>query len=489
MKLLLFLSLAFLSMISYGQLKLSPKAQNPTVIAANQYLTGIDKPKDQATAITLYQQAAQEGDAKAMNALGILYKEGIGTKADRNLAISWLTKAGQLGYAKSWYNLGLIYKDATNEKERDFAKAYDCFSKAADLGDEQSVYAKAYLLYKGLGVAQNYSEAAKLFADGSYKGRPNSMYFFGLCLRNGYGIEANGDSAKFYLEKAAKKGYSQAELELASLTAENSNEQAKALAAKVQQQFMPSKPGSLNQYKRIDTDIQADAIEGKYDGYIIKYDWSGKHAVASSTLHLTIAFQDSVLIGSWNEEGTDAAVPLQASLTLSSILFKNTSYRRVDHYSPQRAVPYDFKEAKLQWIKKGDSVFLAGTIQMFSPDRNEPQKPMYISLVRPSSDSVNKTLIALKNEEGKSINIGKTLVAYPNPFNTILTVDFDLKKGDHVQTQLLTLDGKLVYNNAAGYLSAGHYRLPIKPQPLSAGAYLLRIQCGSESKTIKVIKF
>ena len=56
---------------------------NKNLIEARQYLTGIGKPKDEARALSIYQECINAGSAKAMNALGIIYKEGIGIKADR----------------------------------------------------------------------------------------------------------------------------------------------------------------------------------------------------------------------------------------------------------------------------------------------------------------------------------------------------------------------------------------------------------------------
>lgn len=485
--LLLFSVLAFYPL--YAQHQVMPQTLNDERLAeAKAYLTGIGKPKDKAKAFSIYSEIAAAGDPKAMNALGIIYKEGIGVKVDKSQAIDWLIKAGKAGYAESWYNLGLIYKDATSKKERDFEKAYTYFSLAADMKDPQSVYAKAYMLYKGLGCAQNYGQSARLFAQGARLGRPNSMYFYGLCFRNGYGVEENTDSARYWLTQAALKGYRMAVTELATPTSENSDKQARALAISVDNKIRTAKNNELNKFKKLESSIQADRIEGTYEGYVIKYDWSGKHAVSSATLKLVLHYQDGILSGTWTEEmATPTAI--QAVLTPTNLLFRNTAYKRRDHYNQIFPVTYNFDDAKLQWITQGDSVLLAGSIQMFAPVRNEPQKPVYISLVRKASDSTNLEHIAFTSENGSGPLSFNSFAGYPNPFNTSITADFKLEKGAQVQVQLLSLDGKLVYNNRAGYLAPGNYRLPVRPNALKPGNYLLRLMAGTGFKTIKVIKF
>jgi len=61
-----------------------------------------------------------------------------------------------------YYKLAVQYKDGIGVP-MDYRKAYENFSKAAALGDPQSVYAVGYMTYKGLGCNQDYKKAADLF--------------------------------------------------------------------------------------------------------------------------------------------------------------------------------------------------------------------------------------------------------------------------------------------------------------------------------------
>lgn len=459
---------------------------NKYLIEARQYLTGIGKPKDAVRALSIYQECINAGSARAMNALGIIYKEGIGIKADRKKAIELLTQAGNKNYVQGWYNLGLIYKDALIDEERNFSKAFNYFCKAANEGDADSDYMKAYMLYKGLGCTQNYEQAAVLFEKGAILNRANSMYFLGLCLRNGYGVTADTEKAKYWLAKAVEKKHRQATQELYTKSAENSNDEAKALAQQLKAVSVTS-IASLNTYQKLEQNISANSIEGIYEGHIIRYDWSGQHAINSSKLLLDIKYEAGKILGKWIESDS-TIVPLEATLTSKNMLFKNMQYSKTDHYSMFNAMPYNFENAKLQWNQKEGEVYLSGNIQMFSVQRNEPEKPLFIWLKRISTKSSNSNKIAITNEDGSPLILKNDLVAYPNPFDNIITVEFQLKESCNVQTELFTMEGKSIYKNPAGLLKLGNYKLQVQPQQLVAGTYILVLKYGNKSRTTKVVK-
>lgn len=481
--------LAFVALVVSVEMR--GQTQNDVVMdsilqEARQYLTGIGKPKDEAKALSIFRYYAGQGSAKAMNALGIVYKEGTGVKADRETAVEWFTKAGNLGYGKSWYNLGMLYKEAKTPAERNYEKAYEYFCKASSLKDDQGTYAKAYMLYKGLGCIQDYSQAAPLFQLGAQLNRANSMFFWALCLRNGYGVESDPEDATYWLKKASKKGYKAADYELSTTAPENSNTEAKALAQKLRE-AEPNKDATVNSYTKIEHRVPANAIEGVYKGYMVRYDWSGKHAIHSAPLSLELSYIAGKLTGKWIEADT-LIVPIEAILTPRSMVFKHTQYSRTDHYSFQYAVKYEFNDARLKWSHKGDSVFLSGNIQMFSPERNEPEKPMYIALSRSATLNDNAAVIDLVNEDGTALSDNNDLKAWPNPFTKTIAVEFNLRTSCIVQMELLTMEGKVVYQNPAGKLDAGDYMIQVQPKDLPAGTYMLVLKYGDKAKTTKLVK-
>jgi hypothetical protein len=370
----------------------------------------------------------------------------------------------------NYYKLALQFKDG-NGVTMDYAKAYSYFTKAADLGDAQSVYAVGYLQYKGLGCVQDYQKAALAFAQGAKTGKDNSMYFYGLCWRNGYGVVTkNEDSAKYWLNKAAAIGYKQAVKELKMTVGENSNDSANALLQQINNAAIPNKT-TLNQYTKIQQKLpSSEIITGNYTGWLIQYDWSGTHAVSSKKLQFNIIANDNDLTGKWIEDTKDT-VGIKATLSSDSVIFKNTQYHRKDHYSPDTAVLYDFGNARLNLEETNDSVYLAGNVEMFSPERKEPSKPLFVALAR-KVPLVQKLVV-------------KT---YPNPFTSVLNVDFNLPQQAAGEVQLITLTGKLVYRNPAGVLLAGWYSLPVQTGNIANGVYILKLITGNNVTIKKVMK-
>ncbi len=80
------------------------------------------------------------------------------------------------------------------------------------------------------------------------------------------------------------------------------------------------------------------------------------------------------------------------------------------------------------------------------------------------------------------------MLACPNPFGSSLTVDFELTEAAQVTTQITTLQGNVVYNNAAGLLPAGHYTLPIQTHQIAAGYYIAIVKYGKKAFSTKIVK-
>ena len=468
MKRILFLLCAI---IGHSQIQAQPLTIKDTLVLAKQYTSGLLAIKNPGKSLELYTYCANKGDSSAMNAVGIIYQNGIaGVKPDRNKAMEWFTKAANAGYARGWYNIALLYKEI-----RDYTTAYSYLSKGAALQDEPSIYYQGYMQYKGFGCQQDYTAAAKKFARGAALNRPNSMYFYGLCLRNGYGVTANADSANYWLTRASNRGYSMAKDELVMKEPENTTvggELAKKIMAA--QSAMP-KTKTVNKYHKIENRVDVNEVAGTYTGYLLKYDWSGQHTIEANKLTVTLEYDKDSLTGIWKEDDS-LMVPLHAKLNPKALVFRQMRYSKKNHYSPTLPELAILKQANLQLDKIGDSVYLSGNIEQFIPSRNEPSKPLYIALIRTIAS--NKEILVKETP----------LRAYPNPFGSNITIDFELKETCKVTTQLLTMDGKVVYTNPAGTLTAGSYTLPIQTQQIAAGYYTLALRYGNKLRTTKVIK-
>lgn len=397
---------------------------------------------------------------------------------------------------KKYYHLAKQYKDGDGVT-MDYAKAFYYFSQAAALGDAQSEYAVGYMKYKGLGTAQDYALAANLFRQGAYAGRDNSEYFLGLCYRNGYGVMQNEDSAQYWLKKSAALGYKQAILELQSKAPENSNAQAAQLIQKIHNAAIPEQVAP-NQFIAIQPQKpDSSIIAGDYEGYVIQYDWSGKYPVSAKKLQLFLEAslnpsKGGTLVGKWLEENADS-VTVRASLQKDSLVFDSTKYRRKDHYSQTRGIEYDFQNAALNLVRKGDSVYLAGNIYMFSPDRKEPSKPLLVALARTtSSNPTDSSLINKQHNtatDSSNTTAAKLLSVYPNPFTSYINVEFRVNEATEVGIELYNMAGRKVYTKPPQQLARGIYKIRIEPSlQLAQQTYLLRLVFDGGREVIKVIK-
>lgn len=480
----------FLCLFTFGAILLNAQNnENNTsgnqYLQAQQYATGIGAARDISKAIELYTGSAAENNTQAMIALGLLYQQGIQVKMDIPLAVDWFTKAAKQGDPRGWYQLGLLYKDARDKNTRNFQKAYQYFRQAATAGSNDAVYALGYMNYKGIGAPQNYSVAIDQFNKAA--NLPGSMYYLGLCYRNGYGVQKNEAIARQWLQKALNHKFLAARQELDTPLPENSNQAAITEAQNIRQNVRRHF-NTYNQYRKINHNVEAALIEGTYKGSIIRYDWSGAFALSIAPLELEIkADSTGKITGTW-KEADSLVLPLNASLTSDNLVFQNMDYLKKDHYNQRKPLKYQFETATLDWIVQNNQLYLSGTVQMFSPQRNEPEKPLFVSLQKTSPPH------QLLNNNSLSSIVKQPLLkdavhAYPNPFEDVINLNFTLAAPAKVHTSVSTIDGKVLYEHPAEPLSEGRYRLQVKPtQTLAPGIYLLTFRANEQTKVIKVIK-
>jgi TPR repeat protein len=433
-------------------------------------------------AFAIYNQLAAQGNPEAMNGLGLLYSKGVGTAENDQQALSWFQKSAQNGYTGAWYNLALVYKNGLSVPQ-DFVKAYSYYSQGASLNNAMCIYGQGYMLYKGYGCTQDYAQASAFFKRGAALGDEGSYFMLGLCYRNGYGIAVNLDSAKYWLQKAVARGDQRAVTELASSRPENLDLQDVPNlqpAASAQAQPVNLKTG----FKQVKHHLPADKLEGEYQGYSIKFDWSGKHIIGQAGLKLRLKSKDNTLTGEWEEEGQEGTVPLSGTLTDSDVVFNNTTYNRLDHYHLVKPLPVAFKDSHLNLVQSRDTIYLTGTLRLYATEAREPQRPEFMMLIRTG---------ATENSNAGHINAAANtdslhFVAYPNPFSSTINLRYTLKKPDRVSIIVSSvLNGSIVYRKTLGELAAGDYTDPVAfySQP---GSYIVTLQYGNKIKSAIIYK-
>ncbi len=490
--LLLGLSLGGIPIFAQNVIKKAPDSTNMAFIKAKVLLNPKSKYYNPKEGFLIYQQFAQKGNAKAMNGLANLYNNGQGVAVDEAEALKWYLKAAEAGYTIAWYNLGSMYKAGIGTSQN-FEKAYEIFSKGASLKNGSCLYAQGYMLYKGLGVAQNYEKAVQQFQKGVSVHNKSSYYMLGLCFRNGYGITKNADSAKYYLSKAAKGNDKRAIEELQSIEPENSNANFIEPPQPPAQFATPIKL-KAGFKKTIQTVKKNNVIDGNYDGFVIKFDWSGKHIISQTRMQLSLEKNSKgELFGQWQEDGQDL-VYVNAKLTDTALIFNATEQEHKDHYHQKNKLQLTFERAYLNMVQSSDTIYLSGHIKVYSPKAKEPEKERLIMLVRTSAlpnliPTLNNTdLVAKSAEEEKLDELALALKVYPNPFFDNTNVKYTLRTSATV-TIIVTdvLSGKTVSRNQLGFQQSGEYTFPLSV-PSRPGNYVVTLQYNNKLKSLMVIK-
>jgi hypothetical protein len=478
MKLILAIAFVFLLLPGYCQFTSTQMRSKLKEARAN--MNGKMTKYDPKKAFDIFQECADQGNAEALNALGLHYKTGSIVNQDLQKARSYFQQAANKGYSKAFYNLGLTFKNAEGA-DQDFVKAYSYFQQAAESGDPSGWYAQGYMLYKGFGCSQSYSKAVKLFRSGAELGRPSCMYFLGLCYRNGYGVKQHSDSADFWLQKSALKGYQFAGDELITETAENTGLPLKFLdsAKLLQEQVFPK--STISKFKKIEPSIKLSDVGGFYQGYVIQYDWSGETILNVQKVTFSITSNNNnELEGVW-QEAENIIADVKANWSPNGLEFINTQIKKPDHYNRNDNSLIAFKEAKLQQLQKSDSVFLLGTLSLHSIVRNEPEKPSYAILYKISKSSYDsaeyKHVTALANK----------IRVFPNPFRETFNIEFKAEEDGIVSIQLFSIDGKQVYSTSPELLTKGYYNVPVSVT-VKPGNYIVKVIQNKKIKSTQIIK-
>lgn len=113
-------------------------------------------------AVTLYQQAVDEGYGPAMVSLGVLYQEGKGVAQDPDRARQLYEGPAQNGNGRALNNLGLLYVRGSGVAQ-DYGYAAQLFAAATELGVTQAMTNLGVLYENGFGVPLDEARAATLY--------------------------------------------------------------------------------------------------------------------------------------------------------------------------------------------------------------------------------------------------------------------------------------------------------------------------------------
>ena len=116
----------------------------------------------------------------------------------------------------------------------------------------------------------------------------------------------------------------------------------------------------------------------------------------------------------------------------------------------------------------------------------------------PLTSSGGYDIFVAKLGEGNSINLPDIIPfngirsIYPNPFNPLTTIDYEISKPADVKIEIYNNRGQLVRSFALGYKKQGSYKLTWEGEDnngclCSSGIYYIRMQAGKENYTKKAV--
>ena len=442
------------------------RAGNDEVMHAVGVLKGIyqDYTKEKAVSILL-NAAENDTVAYAMNALGLAYMEGIGTEQNAEKAISWLKKAGENGYCDAYHNLGVIYKLGKCGEKQNFTAAYNAFIKGAEAGSDACRYGAGFMLYKGLGCAQDYGKAMELFQTASDNGNVYATYMLGLCYRNGYGTEQDEEQGMELLNQAATLGYSAAIEEMSRKNPENY-----LSGIIVSDSAFTDIPASMPEIKADVNDTTL--LRGKYSGCVVMYDWSGRHVLGEKPVCMSVSRTGEEISG-YLLLGTDS-VPFKADITAEgSLKFKKSYVSLKERYTFNGKVQYRLDSADLDiWNDR-----IRGRLSLYSLSQREPERPMFMELYRGAYG---------KTDNDNTCANGYIAIA-PNPFDSQFDAIFELRENATATARVFDKFGVLIWQQSLGTFEAGKHKVTLSPD-LRPGYHVLNISAGKQVLRTIIVK-
>lgn len=169
------------------------------------YKYSIGTEEDPDRAFEYFKKAADGGNEKALAELAQCYEYAYGVEEDAQLALKYMKASAEKGLPYAEYKTGYYYMYGLEGVPVDYKEAVDWLTKA---GDDDYPYASLELgdfyLYD-FGESGEQEKAYAFYEKAARQDCVNEG--LGLCLENGWGVEANeGEAFKYYL-KAAEDGY------------------------------------------------------------------------------------------------------------------------------------------------------------------------------------------------------------------------------------------------------------------------------------------
>ena len=177
------------------------------------YEFGLGVTRDDAQAVVWWRKAVALGDAGAAVHLGRAIRDGLlGLDRDDETAVGLFRQAADSGNATGQGDLGFMYQSGRGVP-KDAAAAVVLYRKAADQGDAYAQGALGHLTELGIGIPRDPAAARALYRAAAAQGNATAQSWLGQMLNDN---EATAAEGAVWLRKAAEQGETTAQYNLSA---------------------------------------------------------------------------------------------------------------------------------------------------------------------------------------------------------------------------------------------------------------------------------
>lgn len=136
------------------------------------YESGMGAAADAGRAFTNFEKSAELGLSQGLYKLASLYFSGNGTEKNEPWGVELLGRAAAAGHSQAANDLGVIAFEGNYGQPKDQAKAFDYFSRAAEMGNAEAMKNLAVFYRDGIGRQADPAQELKWYALARLAGYP-----------------------------------------------------------------------------------------------------------------------------------------------------------------------------------------------------------------------------------------------------------------------------------------------------------------------------
>ncbi len=168
-----------------------------------------------AEALPLLEEAAAQGNPRAMFIVAMCYKNGLGTFIDNTKCKEWLRNS--FGMREPLSSINYVYWCSTDDEDKESQILSEFAEELKTLAFSDDVLAQndlGYMYKSGQGVEQDYVKAVEWYRKAAEQGYALAQCNLGVCYANGQGVKQDYTEAVKWYRKAAEQGYARAQRNL-----------------------------------------------------------------------------------------------------------------------------------------------------------------------------------------------------------------------------------------------------------------------------------